>query len=85
MDKRIEEIEEQLKHPDFLTKQENGLFLNKRQIQILERNQIEWKSYSSMHSLLFEVENVLLEEENEELERLANELQDFSYYYETKK
>lgn len=85
MDKRIEEIEEQLKHPDFLTKQENGLFLNKRQIEILERNQIEWKSYSSMHSLLFEVENVFLEEENEELERLANELQDFSYYYETKK
>lgn len=85
MDKRIEEIEEQLKHPDFLTKRENGLFLNNHQIELLERNQINWKEYSSIHSLLFEVENTLLEEENEELERLANELQEFSYYHETKK
>jgi len=68
MDKRIIEIEESLLHPDFLKKRENGLLLNNHQIDILERYQISWKTYTTMKSLLFAIEEILENEESEELE-----------------
>ena len=51
MDDRIKEIEESLKHPDFLTRQKNGLMLNKHHIEVLERFKIEWQKYSTFSSL----------------------------------
>ncbi len=85
MDKRIIEIEESLLHPDFLKKRENGLLLNNHQIDILERYQISWKTYTTMKSLLFAIEEILENEESEELEELADTLQEYSYYQETRK
>jgi len=85
MDERIREIEENLKNPDFLTRQQNGLMLNKHQIEVLERFQIPWKNYSTFSSLVYEIEETLLEEDDEELEKLASELQEFSYYSEVRK
>lgn len=85
MDERIKEIEENLKNPDFLTRQQNGLLLNKHQIEILEKFQIPWQSHTSFSSLVYEIEEVLLETEDEELERIASELQEFSYYNEVRK
>lgn len=85
MDDRIREIEESLKHPNFLTKQQNGLLLNKHQIEVLDRFKIPWQNYSTYLSLVYIVEEVLLEVENEDLEKIASELQEFSYYNEVKK
>lgn len=85
MDKRIQEIEEELANPDFLSLQKNGLLLNNHQLQILEKNNIAWQEHSTMKSLIFYIEEIILEEENEELERLSQELQEFSYYHETRK
>jgi len=85
MDERIKEIEENLKHPDFLTRQKNGLLLNRHQIEVLERFEIPWQTYTTFSSLVYEVEEVLLEVEDEELEKLSSELQEFSYYGEVRK
>lgn len=85
MDDKIKEIEEKLNHPDFLTRQKNGLMLNKHHIEVLERFKIEWQKYSTFSSLVYEIEEILTEIEDEELEKLANELQEFSYYSEVRK
>ena len=73
MDSRIKEIEEMLNHPDFLTRQKNGLMLNKHHIEVLERFKIEWQKYSTFSSLVYEIEEILTETEDEELEKLAND------------
>lgn len=85
MDERIIEIEKKLENPDFLTHQKNGLLLNKHQIEVLERFQIPWKNYTTYSSLVYELEEILLEESDEELELIANQLQEFSYYSEVNK
>ena len=77
--------EKKLENPDFLTHQKNGLLLNKHQIEVLERFQIPWKNYTTYSSLVYELEEILLEESDEELELIANQLQEFSYYSEVNK
>lgn len=85
MDNRIKEIEEKLKNPDFLTRQKNGLLLNKRQIDILDRFNVPWQNCTTFTSLVYEIDEILLEIDDEELEKLASELQEFSYYNEVNK
>ena len=85
MDERIIEIEKSLEKPDFLIRQTNGLLLNKYQIDVLERFQIPWKNYTTYSGLVYELEEILLEESDEELERVASQLQEFSYYSEVNK
>ncbi len=85
MDRRIEEIEEALNHPDFLVRQKNGLLLNQHQIRVLEENDIAWQQFSNMHSLLFYLEEILLEEKNDSLEKLSQELEEYAYYHESRK
>jgi len=85
MDERIKKIEKSLENPDFLTRQKNGLLLNKYQIEVLERFQIPWKNYTTYSGLVYELEEILLEESDEELEHVASQLQEFSYYSEVNK
>lgn len=85
MDEIIKQIEEKLNKPDFLTRQKNGLLLNNYQISVLERFQVPWQSCNSYSSLVYEIEEILLEAEDEELETVVNELQELNYYNEVRK
>ncbi len=67
-----------------LEKINDKLYLTKRQIDILKRNDIEYKS-KSIDQLIFELEDILNYEENEELDRLSSELSEFNYYHNTNK
>jgi len=78
-------IQEAVNENNFGKIQENGLFLSNKQIQILERNNIPWKRYASLKELLFYIEDILYEEENEELDRLAEQLAEQQYYQNTNK
>ncbi len=70
---------------DFLKRRDNGILLSDYQISILESNNINYKNYSNLSSLLFEIEECLNEEENDELEEVSRQLAEIHYYSETNK
>lgn len=82
----IKEIEDDIQSErKFLKLRENKLLLTDNQIEIMERNNINWRNYNTYKNLVFEIEEILEEIEDEELEELANSLQELSYYNETRK
>ena len=69
----------------FLKRRENGLMLSDNDIEILERNGINYLEFSNLQSLIFMIEEALEEEENEELENLNIKLGEYNYYNYTNK
>lgn len=70
---------------DFLKRRNNGILLSDNQVGVLQRNGINYKNYSNMSSLLFEIEEFLNNEEDLELEEVSRQLAEIHYYSETKK
>lgn len=69
----------------FLKHRNNGLLLSDYQVDVLERNNINYKKYSNMSSLLFEIEDLLNQEEDDELEEVSRQIAEMHYYNETNK
>lgn len=65
----------------WLIPRENGMLLSDYQVEVLQRNGIDYKKYGSIKEILFEI-NEILDEENddEELETVAKELDEKNYY-----
>ena len=65
----------------------NDIYLSNNQISILERNQIDYKKYSSLSSLIFDIEEYLnnTSEIDDELDDLLVDLSKLNYYKNTKK
>lgn len=65
----------------------NDIYLSNNQINILKRNKIDYKKYSNLSSLIFDIEDYLnIEEEiDEELDNLLLELSEINYYKNTRK
>ncbi len=78
-------IESAADEKNFRKTRENGLFLSDNQIEILNTSHIDWKSCISMNELIFKIEVVLDEEEDEILDILASQLAEQEYYQNTKK
>lgn len=70
---------------DFLKRRKNNLLLSDRQVEILTRNGIDYKKYSDLLSLLFDIEECLNNEEDYELEEVSKQLAEIHYYSETNK
>jgi len=70
---------------NFMHRRSNGMLLSDYQIDVLERNNINYKKYNNMSSLLFEIEEYLNEEENDELEEVSRQIAEIHYYSETNK
>ena len=70
---------------DFLKRRDNGILLSDYQISVLDKNNINYKNYNNLSSLLFDIEESLNEEENEELEEISRQLAEIQYYRETNK
>ncbi len=67
-------------------KRKNGLVLRDSWIDVLKRYNIDYENYSSINSLITEIEEILIEEGSiEELENLSEELQEMEYYNYTNK
>ena len=73
------------KQDSWLKKRENGLILSDYQISILKLNGIIYSKYGSLKEILFEINDILDEEEIEELENVAKEISDNDYYNEVNK
>ena len=69
----------------FLKRRENGLMLSDNDIEILERNGINYLEATNLESLIFMIEEALSEEENEELDNLNIKLGEYNYYNYTEK
>ena len=68
-----------------LSRRENGFLLSDYQVSVLNRNGIDYKKYDNIRELLFEIENYLDEDFDEELDLVSSQLSEFIYYTDTKK
>ena len=68
-----------------LSRRENGLLLSDYQVSVLNRNGIDYKKYNNVRELLFEIENYLDDDFDEELNLVSSQLSEFIYYTDTKK
>lgn len=67
-------------------KRGNGLVLSDNQIEILKKYGIDYKIYSSLNALLYDIEEILNDgEDATDLDILSQELSEFNYYNNTNK
>lgn len=64
----------------WLVPRENGMLLSDYQVEVLLRNGIDYRKYSSIKEILFEINDILEEEDNEELESVSRDLDERNYY-----
>ncbi len=69
----------------FMKRRENGLMLSDNDIDILTRNGINYLDFHSLEELLFNIEEILEENDDEKLEELSIKLGEYNYYNYTNK
>ena len=80
----IDRIVQEVFEENQLEKINDKLYLTKHQKDILDRYDIDYRS-KSIDELLFEIEDILNYEDNEELDKLSMDLAEFNYYHNTNK
>jgi len=73
---------------DMLKDYGNEMLLTENYIEVLNRYNIDYKKYSSLNSLIYEIEEYLNESyvaDVDDLEWLASELSERNYYQNTRK
>ena len=82
-------IEDAIKYADYdkllLRHRDNDLLLSDYQIDVLKRNDIDYFKYANINQLLFDIEEILNIEYDEELDNVSSQLAELSYYKNTKK
>lgn len=68
-----------------LQKVNDNLVLTKYQIDVLTRNGIDLQTVTSLHDIIYEVEEVYEDTLDEELEQVLDELSERNYYENTNK
>ena len=63
----------------------NDILLSDYQVDVLSRNGLNYKNYSSCRDLLFDIEEILNDDYDEELDLVSSQLAEISYYKDTKK
>lgn len=70
---------------NFIGYNKNKIVLTNREISVLEKNGIDYKKASSIAQLLYDIDNVVDEQEDDELEQVAKDIADRNYYLYSKK
>lgn len=66
----------------------NDIYLSDTQIEVLKHYNFQYENYPNLKSLIFDIEEYLnenYEQELEDLENIANSLSEFYYYHNTNK
>jgi len=88
MDYNIEDLLKDIKF-DFKKDNGKGLLLNNHEIEVLQRYGFDYKKYSSLNELIFEVDNYINEEgcfnDVDELEEVLDKISEYHYYNEVNK
>ena len=66
-------------------KQVGNLLLSDYQIEVLNKNGIDLEKFNSNHDLIYYIEGILNNEENDELEAISLELSEMYYYNDVNK
>ena len=70
---------------DYMKRRSNGLYLSDNQIEVLRKYDIHYEKYTNLNSLIFEIEEILNEQELEDLEEVSSKLAELNYYNNTNK
>ena len=70
---------------DYMKRRSNGLYLSDNQIEVLRKYNINYEKYTNLNSLIFEIEEILNEQELEDLEEVSSKLAELNYYNNTNK
>ena len=68
---------------DYIKRRSNGLYLSDNQIEVLRKYDIHYEKYTNLNSLIFEIEEILNEQELEDLEEVSSKLAELNYYNNT--
>jgi hypothetical protein len=76
--------------PDFLINNKHNILLNKGDIEVLKKYDLNVNKFSSIPELLFKIDEILndeelTDEEYDELDYIASNLQERNYYQNTNK
>ena len=64
----------------------NDIYLNEKQIDILNKYQINYKKYNQLSELIFDIEQYLYSNNNlDDLEWVSENFAEFNYYHNTNK
>jgi len=66
-------------------KLDNGLFLSDYQIEVLMKNGIDPNKCGSINDLIFQIDEIVDEVDDEELDSISKEIIEFNYYNNTNK
>ena len=64
---------------------ENGLLLTDKQVNVLEKYEINYKNIRNMNELIYEIEEILNQDYYEDLDLVSKELAEYNYYNNTNK
>ena len=68
-----------------LKRRNNGFLFSDYQIDVLNRNGINYLNYCNMHELLFDIEELLNNDYDDELDLVSSQISELLYYNDTKK
>lgn len=74
--KEINEIEFDVN--DLRVERKNGMFLSNNQVKLLQKYHVNYNDYKDLPSLIFKLNE--LTEDDDELESLAMDIDEFNYY-----
>ncbi len=84
--KNIDNLIMQVIDENKLKKINNNLYLSNKQIEVLNRYNINYNNYTNINDLIFEIESILNEGLGlDDLESISIELSEFNYYHNTNK
>lgn len=82
----IEELVNDIKPRDNMIKDcGNGIYLSDFQIEVLKQYGFSYQKYPDAKSLIFDIEEYLNENYEEDLENVVVSLSEFNYYHNTNK
>ena len=79
IDEIVKETHEGLK----LNKINDNLYLTNKEIEVLDRYDIDY--HTSIEQLMFNLDEILNENDYEDLEEVSNSISEFNYYHNTNK
>jgi len=63
----------------------NGLLLTNKEVTVLNRYNIEYSNCTNLSQLLYQIEEILNEEQLEDLEEVSKDIAERNYYHNTNK
>ncbi len=86
MDYDIDELTNSINYEENFIGYTNGdVILSNKEMEVLKRNEINYETYNTMSRLLTDIDEILIDNDDEELESVAQSISERNYYMNTNK